>query len=316
MKNGCFDIGVIQTFVDGELDLRSTEKVVRHLTVCANCTDLVSELEAENEFAFSTMEPEFNVLVPTERLRAKVFASIREIDSKEKKGIWTGLAGILGIAGGLLRPAFAAPAALIVLAGFALFTFEYSGVKETESLKGVEARVEVESDQNTPGPVAVVKDDAQDFTPVENESEIHEPLVSVAAAQAKQEDFTVSNAVEITTPKMGRSTTKNTIPVRVSNSAVLTPNSTIEAEDGYLRTIATLNQTVQQNKDFVLRPNERVAFERDLAVVDDAIKKLKGEVRDNPSNTAAREILRSSYKNKIELLNSVAERAETVASLE
>jgi hypothetical protein len=88
----------------------------------------------------------------------------------------------------------------------------------------------------------------------------------------------------------------------------------IASEDSYLTTIATLNRTVDENKDYVLRPSERVAFERDLAVVNDAIKKMRGEVKKNPNNSAAREILQSSYENKVVLLKSVAARSELVAA--
>jgi hypothetical protein len=114
-----------------------------------------------------------------------------------------------------------------------------------------------------------------------------------------------------------RSTRTKTVPKNTLNENVVAPvrSSDLDAEEGYLTTIATLSRTVNENKDYVLRPSERVAYERNLAVVDDAIKKMKGEVRNDPNNSAAREVLRSSYKNKIDLLNSVADRTEMVASL-
>jgi hypothetical protein len=76
-----------------------------------------------------------------------------------------------------------------------------------------------------------------------------------------------------------------------------------------------LSQTVENQKDSVLRPSMRVSFERDLAVVSDAIDKMKKEVRKNPRNESAKQVLYSSYQNKIDLLNSVAERNELMASL-
>ena len=47
----------------------------------------------------------------------------------------------------------------------------------------------------------------------------------------------------------------------------------------------------------------------------DAIVKMQKEVRKNPKNEAARQVLRSSYQNKIDLLNSVAEKTELMASI-
>ena len=46
----------------------------------------------------------------------------------------------------------------------------------------------------------------------------------------------------------------------------------------------------------------RFAFERDLAMTDDAIKKMKKEVKRNPNDEAAKQVLRASYQNKIDLL--------------
>ncbi|HEX8247657.1 MAG TPA: hypothetical protein VF599_05780, partial [Pyrinomonadaceae bacterium] len=89
----------------------------------------------------------------------------------------------------------------------------------------------------------------------------------------------------------------------------------ISGEQSYLKTIATLQQSVENRKDELMKPSMRVAFEKDMAVVDDAIKKMQREVRKNPKNEAAREVLRSSYQNKIDLLNSVADKSELMASL-
>jgi hypothetical protein len=38
-------------------------------------------------------------------------------------------------------------------------------------------------------------------------------------------------------------------------------------------------------------------------------------VKKNPKNEAAKDVLRASYENKIDLLNSVAEKTELMASL-
>ena len=65
----------------------------------------------------------------------------------------------------------------------------------------------------------------------------------------------------------------------------------------------------------MLRPSERIAYERDMALVDDAITKLRQEVRRNPRNESAKQVLYSSYQNKIDLLNSVSQKEELVASL-
>src|SRR4029079_2340373 len=89
----------------------------------------------------------------------------------------------------------------------------------------------------------------------------------------------------------------------------------IPGEESYVKTIASLDQTVNGQKDAVMKPSERVSYERDMAVVDDAINKMRAEVRKNPKNESAKQVLYTSYQNKIDLLNSVSQREELVASL-
>ncbi|MCB1023369.1 MAG: hypothetical protein KDB79_03210, partial [Acidobacteria bacterium] len=90
----------------------------------------------------------------------------------------------------------------------------------------------------------------------------------------------------------------------------------VVGEEIYVQTIATLNRNISRTKDEVLRPKERIEFERNIAMVDNAISKMKDEVRKNPRNAAARELLKTSYQNKIDLLNSVSEKTELMASLD
>jgi len=101
-------------------------------------------------------------------------------------------------------------------------------------------------------------------------------------------------------------------PVEVESR---TTSENLLGEESYIKTIATLEKTVDSRKDEVLRASARFAFEKDLAVTNDAIKKMKAEVRKNPKNEAAKDVLRASYQNKIDLLNSVAEKTELMASL-
>jgi hypothetical protein len=86
-------------------------------------------------------------------------------------------------------------------------------------------------------------------------------------------------------------------------------------EESYVRTIANLSKSVDDKKDTVLRPSQLVAYERDMAVVNDAINKMRQEVKRNPNNQSARQVLYTSYQNKIDLLNSVSQKEELMASL-
>jgi ribosomal protein S15P/S13E len=89
----------------------------------------------------------------------------------------------------------------------------------------------------------------------------------------------------------------------------------LPGEESYVRTIADLKQNVDEQKDVVLTPSTRVSYERDMAVVNDSIKRMRDEVKKNPKNQAAKQVLYASYQDKIDLLNSVAQREELIASL-
>ena len=320
MKSRCFDIGVIQTFVDGELGPGKVEELVKHLSHCEACTLLATELETENEAAFAALDCELDVLVPTERLRSKVFASIQEIESKASTGFWSKLSAAIGLTGLAARPGVAAFASILFLVAFAAVGMRYMSrsspadggnvatvlPQQTQSVadSGNELPVDSLPGDDDSVPVNEMRGDVVAEIPLENP-------VDYAPVQAIQAAHRVRAGRERVRPEVRTSNIDSE-----ENPDLSMPSAELDAEDGYLRTIATLNRTVDENKDYVLRPSERVVFERDLAVVNDAIKKMKGEVRQNPRNNAAREVLRSSYKNKIDLLNSVAERSETVASLD
>lgn len=99
----------------------------------------------------------------------------------------------------------------------------------------------------------------------------------------------------------------------IRNSATVA--AILPGEESYVRTIASLAKTVDTQKDSVLRPGERIAYERDMALVNDAIKKMRVEVKRNPKNDSAKQVLYSSYQNKIDLLNSVSQKEELLVSL-
>lgn len=313
MNGKCFDIGVLQTFVDGELGSSKSEELVRHLSVCDDCTVLVAELESENDLAFSAMDQELNVLVPTERLRTKVFASINEIESGKSAGFWASVSAALGLNGLAARPGIAAFAAVLMFVAFAAI-----GLKVFSPVEPVQVAVNP-TEEDT---VEIVDPPADLPTSTANENiDIDPPsrtgdtvIPNPSSPTSVQAPVRAMRASYRETPRRTRRTPRRAVSTTAASPPAPSPN--LAAEDSYLRTIATLSRTVDENKDFVLRPKERVSFERDLAVVNDAIKKMKGEVRKNPRNTAAREVLRSSYKSKIDLLNSVAERADTVATLD
>jgi anti-sigma factor RsiW len=308
MVEKCFDEGTIQAFLDGELSSDLSEKVACHVALCDGCTAMLAVAEEESSFAFAALDTEFNVLVPTERIRTRLFETI----ATERKPFWQRIFGGSGFS--WTNPSVAAFASLLLVVG--LFATLWIARENSTN----------ESQPVIAGSVKTKSGDAPQSSSLKNaEPAVNPPAVVPAEENAPGETQIRQAAYK---PK--------TVNGFEAQKAVYRPNNNIDrrggdivkppfepavseaisGEESYLKTIVTLQRAVENRKDELMKPSMRVAFEKDMAIVDDAIKKMQREVRRNPKNEAAREVLRSSYQNKIDLLNSVAEKSELMASLE
>ena len=137
------------------------------------------------------------------------------------------------------------------------------------------------------------------------------PADITKASPPTQKDYRVVNA-NFETNRQRNSPAANQNAVQKPQPAVY---EYLPGEESYIKTIATLEKTVDERKDEALRPSSRVAFEKDLALANDAIKKMQTEVRKNPKNEAAKQVLLDSYQSKVDLLNSVTSKTELMASV-
>jgi hypothetical protein len=296
MMEKCFDEGTIQAFLDGELSHEMVENVTHHIAVCESCAVQVAKAEEEMEFAYSSLDNEFNSLVPTERLWTKINYSI-EAESRNKS-VWTSALAFL------TSPSAIGFASLLIV--FGMF-FGLYGVKNSSD----NGAVAVKSANNDSNNVKSVETAALPVKNQINEAEVFTPE-AVDRPQSKESEFTVKRAYFERSERL-RFTPKVRNSSNVSDNANV--SETLAAEESYVRTISTLEKSVNSQKDIVMQPSARFAFEKDIAVADDTIKKMKSEVQKNPNNEAARVLLRNSYQNKIDLLNSLAEKSELMASL-
>jgi len=298
MTDKCFDIGIIQAFLDGELASEKTETVARHVSACDACAMLLADAEEESAIAFSALDQEFNTLVPTQRLWTKINDSI----AREKKSFWKPIFAFL------LQPQTAALASLIFVAVVSITLL---------SLKPDAPIVNVA--QNN------IKDNIKEqsaIKPVSNNQPT--PLVQTPQVLPAEKDVEIASysqnknevrALKTYYVKPETNRTPTILPTIEPDYVAPTPSENVSGEESYIKTIATLTETVNTRKDEILDSSARFSFERDLAVTDDAIARMKSEVKRNPKNEAAKDILRASYQNKIDLLNSVADKTELMASL-
>jgi hypothetical protein len=296
MMEKCFDEGTLQAFLDNELAPELSQAIARHLVDCDPCANLLAEVEEETSFAFAALEQEFNTLVPTQRLWTKINESI-EVQHR-KRSFWQSVLTLVSSIS-FTNPHVIAFGSLLLIVGV------------------VSTLIVVKSD-TVSRDVAVTRPSL----PVEQTAKVENltpPSDRVVPPVEKVRNDKPKNAV---TPqyRVEKANFVESKPFKKpeSNTPVV-PSQTapqfLDGEESYVDTIARLEQTVNKNKDEVLKPAARFSYEKDLAVVNDTISKMRKEVRKNPKNEDAKQILFASYQNKIELLNSVTQRSALMASL-
>jgi hypothetical protein len=297
MSVDCLDIGTVQAFLDGELTPEWSASVSGHIAACDACAVMLSEAEEESGFVFPALEREMNTLVPTQRLWTRINDSItvEKQNTPFWKKVWA------GIAVALRNPAMTVAATVLIV--FGVFTAIYRF--PSNKIVVVDERLSATNQRQTPPAVSssttfTATGDQQDgpglvSVPKSRNPEIEKPAVIQADYRVRPN----SNNV-VRNPKGPDS---------------LNQDGYLPGEESYVKTIAKLSDSVAGQKDSVLKPSQQVAYERDLAVVDDSIKRMRKAVRNNPKNDSAKQVLYSSYQNKIDLLNSVAQREELVAGL-
>ncbi|HEY0427236.1 MAG TPA: hypothetical protein VGC76_05475 [Pyrinomonadaceae bacterium] len=300
MKENCFDIGTIQAFLDGELASDTLENVACHLALCDECALQLADAEEETAFAFNALEQEFNTLVPTHRLWTKINNTIE----RERKSFWTPILAFFR------NPAMVTFAAFLIV--FGLFV-AYLNLANNSS------PVIADVPQNKPAAIVPIsKPDTINQTNNQNPADaIPENKgfkdTRVAATDRDAKNYRPTNAnLNSNRPKTDAENAPNNFATPKAQPAVY---QYLPGEESYIKTIATLEKTVDSRKDETLKPSSRIAYEKDLAIVNDAIGKMKAEVKKNPKNESAKQILLASYQSKVDLLNSVAGKTELMASL-
>ena len=300
MNGKCLDIGTIQAFLDGETRPEEAIRISDHVAECDPCTLLLAQADEENSLVFSVLDREMNTLVPTQRLWTRINAEIAE--EKCHAPLWRRF--LVAVTASLSSPSFAGAAGILVVGGMlaAVWTFKSGGDQPTSvddfaSNPPVERPVQRSGESLLPAPPSTDETVA-----------INTPSKPRRDSQVEQTTYSVAEL-------------KRIIPaVNVERgprkvSAVPASAQYLPGEESYVKTINELQEGVTaQNAS--MNASSQVAFQRDMAVVDDAISKMRKVVRKNPRNQAARQILYSSYQDKIDLLKSSAQRNELMASVQ
>jgi hypothetical protein len=302
MKRKCFDIGTIQAFIDGEVSGETAASIAEHAAACDECAARIASAEEETAMVFSVLDREVNTLVPTQRLWTRINDSLAD---ERKPSFGQRLAGVF--ASLFAQPSFAVTAGVFLIFAFGAFYFITNGISVNDaaapndivasvpSAPKLEKKTVENAGVSTSEPNTAVSGDTVARPLNESRSSYQIETANYKASPRRQ--------VETRSRPMAKSGPR-------SAPAVYLPG-----EESYVKTIAGLKRNIDDNKDLVMPAATRVSYERDMAVVNDTIGKLKSAVAKDPTNEAAKQALYASYQDKIDLLNSVQQREELMASL-
>jgi hypothetical protein len=313
MNGKCFEIGTIQAFLDGETEPEVTLRVTNHIAACDRCATALAEAEEETSVVFATLDREMNTLVPTQRLWSRINETIE--GERNRSGLWNRFLGLISAA--IANPSMSAAFGVLVIVGLATAVLTLNpGVSNLNQERRASDAIPAPAPNAQPAPppiVSIATTGSNDLIASGSDSNANQAPSSTLVKETNYSPEKLRKLVVNANYNVKRETIK-------SQNAYFTPDASsapgyLPGEESYVKTIAELRQNVDGQKDTVLPPSSRVSYERDMAVVDDSIKKMRQVVKKNPRNQAAKQVLYSSYQDKIDLLNSVAQREDLVASL-
>jgi anti-sigma factor RsiW len=295
MKTVCIDEGTLQMFLDGESPAELTDSITAHIDGCDVCAMRLAEAEEQTALVFAALDRDLNTLVPTHRLWDRISESIET--ERAKTPFWERAYAFLSLQ--LLSPSLTAAAGVLMIAVIAGTVF-FMGSQGNSDIAALNVNEPQAAPQLPVEPAREVPRTAVVTNVPDTEVALERPAASDTRRPVPQNArYAPAASRRVTASEEPQAMTLQYVP----------------GEESYIRTIDELNASVEMQKDRVLPPSSRIAFERDLAVVNDAIGRMQQVVRRNPRDQAAKQVLYAAYQNKIDLLNSVGQREELMASL-
>ena len=286
----CLDEATLQSYFDGELSAQLMERASTHLASCVTCAATARELAEETALLTSALAAEFEVHVPTQALRERIDAvvlgeRVAKAERIEKAGFFGFLANVFSF-NSQRNLGFASLA--VVLAFGAIFAIVNLRQSEVPTPTTDSTDLQASAPSNT--------DKALPSNP---DNSIKE--VASNGTEAAVPDQRPARPVAISTSSTSRRSTASKVTPVVSNHVQLLPG-----ERSYLKAIARLDSTINQNKK-AMRPSLQVEYERNLAVVDRAIAATRNAAKSNPNDPDAADFMFAAYQSKVDLLNTIAD---------
>ncbi len=296
----------LQTYVDGELSPPNTKATKSHLATCATCAALLEEMKDEAMQVCGLLDGVMNAPVPSARLRQRLDAAVAQRDVQAEQYAGDAYAGSRSLServsdyfnAGFFTAPRAAFAGLAVAAACLLaFLVVVQSPKTVDDIASV--KLSANDDEAFPPWSYGVqsKDDTNLIAVVA--PPVRKPIATVASYDPAR---TSRGDVGQRQPFI-RSTAQQERNAKAADAL-------LPGEGGYLNAIVSLTNAIESNSSESLSPSLRAEYERNLAVVDQAITTTRTTAKRNPNDTDAAQFLFSAYQSKIELLNAVADQRE------
>lgn len=321
MREICLDEGILQSYLDGELSLSVAEQVAGHVAACRSCAELVSQAESELALFNTAFAEETAWAVPTEQLRVRINTAIDALEAKPPEpfqqradaGPLREWLGALAASFALTPQRAAGFASLIALVAFGLiFAAVYKNGPATMNVRDKEPTIAVDS--------------------------LHEPLEAGQALTPQGNNDISNQGGAATTGGTDRAASRESSatgtqykpaafkrrekvgptvygpPAGRLSATPPAPLAEVPGEKSYLKTIASLTTAIDTGATAPMKPTLRVEYERNLALVNQAIAATRPLALRKPGDAAATQFLYSAYQSKIELLSAVADQqSEAIA---
>jgi hypothetical protein len=309
--------------LDGELSPDTSNGIATHLAACAACAAAARAAEQELAFFSTAFAPALTASVPTEKLRARLDEAIAEINATQRpfaptattaprlRAFFNSLVASLTT----FTPRQATAFASFLVAVALVLVFASMQTPDSPNTPQEIARID-----QTPAPASpnaqtengATRDDAATVqtSPTESSAPARggDRVAFVKAGSDARPR--VANARR---ERAGASETSGTIAAANTNAATAVATMgepLLEDEKTYLSSISSLTSAIEAQGAEGMTPTLRAEYERNLAVVNQAIVSSRVAARRNPQDTDAKEFLRAAYQNKVELLSAVADQTQ------
>lgn len=280
----CLTEAVLQRRFDGDLTAAEADVASAHLAACAACAAAAHRLADEMAMINSMFaSADDAVTVPTERLQARLRAAIENDTTATApcapppssqlhrwREAWAAFFTVRPQIGWGLAGAALAAIICAILVAISIRNLDQRRLEDDE----------VALQFNAVGPVPLP------------------PSQNVVSQRAKSDEATRAPVVLATHRPRAKVS-------RLNNSKSETMAvKLLPGEKSYLKAIVSLESNFQARGDLILRPEARVEYERNLAVVDQAIVTTRAAAMRNPYDTDANSMLLSAYQSKVELMSA------------